>query len=78
MMLSIILYDLGFFVKNQAFMGVWIHVTVFDSIPFIHISDFMLISNSWYYISKVDFEIRDDHTSRSSFSFPGSVVPYEF
>ena len=79
------LYDFGFFVKNQMFIGVWIYVRVFNSIPLIHMSVFMPILNCFYYYSSVAvLDVRDGDTSKSSFivqdylSFPGYFVfPYE-
>jgi hypothetical protein len=57
------LYGYSFFVKNQVSVGVCIYFWVFDSIPLINLSVFMLIIGSFYsYCSEVQLEIRDGDT----------------
>ena len=74
-----------FFIKNQVFEGVWINIRVFDSVPLVLLSVFMLIQDCFQYCSSiVEFEIRDCDASRSSFivqdyfGYPGFFAfPYE-
>ena len=62
------MYNFGFFVKNQVFIGKLISITIFSLIALIHMSVFMLIPNCFYYYSSiVELEHMDGHTSRSSF-----------
>jgi hypothetical protein len=54
------LYSIGFFVKNQVSIGVWVYFTVFSSIPLIYLSVSIPIPCSfYYYCSVVQLEIRD-------------------
>ena len=63
-----LLYNFGFFVKNQVFIGVWINVRVFNLIPSIHMSVLMPIPSCFYYYSSITaIEVRDGDISRSSF-----------
>ena len=79
------LCNFSFFVKNQMFLGMWICVRVFDSIPSIHMSVFRTVLSCFYYYSSVlEPEGRDGNTPGSSFiaqdcfSYPGFfVLPYE-
>ena len=47
------LHIFGFIAKNQASIGVWIYIWVFNSIPLIHLSGFMLIPHGYYYYYSV-------------------------
>ena len=59
---------LYFFVKNQAFEGVWINNWVFDSVLLVFLSVFMAIPSCFQYCSfVVKFEVRNCDASRSSF-----------
>ena len=56
----------GFFVKNQVFVGVWIDIWVFDSVPLVLLSVLMPIPGCFQYCcSIVEFEVRDCVVSRS-------------
>ena len=62
------LYGLGFFVKNQVSIGVWVYIWVFYSLPLISLSVFMLIPYGfYYYCSIVQLDMWDGNTSRSPF-----------
>ena len=79
------LYGLGFFVKNQLSIGVWIYFWVFDLIPLINLSVSVPIPYSFYhYCSVSQLEIRNGDTSRSPLIVQGClgysgyfVFPYE-
>ena len=72
-------------VKTQVFIGMWTYVRVFDSIPLIHVSIFVPISNCFYYYSSiVQLDVKNSDASRSSFivqdcfSFPRFFAfPYQ-
>ena len=54
------------FVKNQVFVGVWINIWVFNSIPLVLLSVLMPIPVCFQYCrSVVEFEVRDHDASRS-------------
>ena len=62
------LYNVSSFVKNQVFIGLWINIWVFDSIPLVNTSVLMPIPSSFHYCcSVIEFEVRDGNASRSSF-----------
>ena len=62
------LHNLSFFVKTQVFIGLWINIRVFDSIPLVHLSVFMPIPSSFHYCSStVELEVKDSDASVSSF-----------
>ena len=62
------LYNFGFFVKNQVFIGLWINIWVFDSIPLVNILVFVPIPSSFHYCSSViEFEVRDGNASGRTF-----------
>ena len=62
------LYKFSSFVKNQVFIGLWINIQVFDSIPLVNVSDFMPVPSSFHYCSSViEFEVRNGNASCSSF-----------
>ena len=53
-------YIFCFFVKNQVFIGVWINIWVFNSVPLVLLSVFMPIPGYFQYCSSVvEFEVRD-------------------
>jgi hypothetical protein len=60
------LYVFGFFVS----VDVWVYLWVFNSIPLINLSVFMPVPWGWFYhyCSVVQLEVRNDDTSRSSFT----------
>ena len=61
------LYNLSFFVKNQVFIGVWINIRVFNSIPLVNVSVFIPIPSCFHYCSSVvELDITDGDASRSS------------
>ena len=61
------LYNFGFFVKNQLYIGVYFTVIIFNLIPMIHISVFMPTTSNFYYSSSiVELEVRSGGTSRCS------------
>ena len=63
------LYNFSFFGKNQALIGVFINIWVFDSIPLANLSVFMPILSCFHYCcSAIEFEVRDGNASRSSFT----------
>ena len=75
------LYNFGFFVKNQEFIGMWINIRVFNSISFIHVSIFMTVPSCFYcYSSLVELKVRDGNGSEGSFivqdcfGYPGFFV----
>ena len=78
-------YKFGFLIKNQVFIGVWVSIRVFTSIPLIYLSIFVPIPSCFQdYSSVVELEVRDGDASRSSFivqgcfGYPGSFVsPYK-
>ena len=78
-------YIFCFSVKNQMFLGVWIDIRVFDSVPLVLLSVLMSVPGCFQYCSSVvEFEVKDCDTSRSSlivkdcFSYPWFFVfPYE-
>ena len=48
-----------FFVKNQVFIGVWIDIQVFNSVPLVLLSVFMPVAGCFQYCSSVvEFEVR--------------------
>ena len=67
------------------FIGVWIDIRVFNSVPLVLLSVFMPIPSCFHYsASIIEFEVRDGDTSRNSFiaqdcfGYPGFLVfPYE-
>ena len=62
------LHNFSFFIKNQVFIGVWIDIWVFDSIPLVNLSVFMSIPSCFYYCcSVVELDVRDGDASRNSF-----------
>ena len=81
------LYNFNFFVKTSLFMGEWINIGVFDSIPLVYPSVFMPIPGSFYYCSSIiELDLRDGDACRSSFivqdffffGYPGFFIfPYE-
>ena len=79
------LYNFCSFVKNQVFIGVWINIRVFNSIPLINVSVFMSISSCFHYCgSVIEFEVWDGNASGSTFivqdcfGYPGFFVfPYK-
>ena len=77
-------YNFSFFVKNQVFIGTWVNIWVFDLVPLVLLSVFMLIPNCFHYCSFiVQFEVRDGDASSSSFIvedcfvYLGFFFPYE-
>ena len=79
------LYNFSFFVKNHVhicvFIGVWINIMVFDSIPLVHLSVFMLISRCFQYCSSItELDVKDGDDFRNSFilkdcsGYPGFFV----
>ena len=79
------LYNFSFFIKNQVFIGVWINIRVFDSIPLANLSVSMPIPRCLNYCSSIiELEVKDGDASGSSFivqdcfGYPGFFVfPYE-
>ena len=58
------LYNFHFFVKNGMFIGVWINIQVFNSIPFVNVSVFMPIPSCFHYCSYVlELYVRDGNAS---------------
>ena len=56
-------YIFCFFVKNQVFVGVWIDIWVFYSVPLVLLSVLMPIPGCFQYCSSVvEFDIRDCDT----------------
>ena len=78
-------YKFGLFVKKQVFIGVWVNIRVFNSIPLVYLSIFVPIPSCFQdYSSVIELKVRDDDASRSSsivqgcFGYPGSFVsPYK-
>ena len=75
------LYNFSFFVKNRVFVGVWINILVFDSIPLVNQSVFMSIPSCFHSCSSViELDVRDGDASESSFiiqncfGYPGFLV----
>ena len=61
-------YNFSFFVKNQVFIGVWMNIWIFYSIPLDTLFVFMTIPDCFYYCSSIiEVNVRDGDTSRSSF-----------
>ena len=62
-------FDVFYFVvKNKVFKVVWINIQVFDSVPFVLLSVFMLIPEYFqYWSSVVEFEFRNCDACRISF-----------
>ena len=59
----------GFFNKNYLFIGVWINVGVFNSIPLIHVHIFVTRPSCFhYYKSTVKLEAREDDAFGSTFT----------
>ena len=48
-----LLYNFGFFAKNQVFISVWIYIRVFDSIPLSSGPVFMQIPTCFYFYSYI-------------------------
>ena len=79
------LYNFSSFVENQVFIGLWINIWVFDSIPFVNVSVFVPIPSCFHYCSSIiGLDVRYGDASRSSFlvqncfGFPGFFVfPYK-
>ena len=77
-------YNFSFFVKIQVFVGVWVNIRIFNSIPFVYLSIFVPILGCFQdYSSIVELEPGDGDVSCSSFivqgcfGYPGSFVfPY--
>ena len=62
------LHNFSFFIKNQVFIGLWINIRVFVSIPSVILSGFMLVPSCFYYYSPiVEIDVRDGDAWRSSF-----------
>ena len=79
------LYNFSFFVKNQVFIGVWINIWVFNSIPMVDLSVFMPVPSCFHFCSSIiELEAKDGDPFKSSFivqdyfGCPGFFVfPYE-
>ena len=66
--LFFLLHNFSFFVKNQVFIGLWIKIWIFDSIPLVNISVYVPIPSSFHYcISVIELEVRDGSVSGSTF-----------
>ena len=62
------LYTFCSFVENQVFIGLWVNIRVFYSIPYVNFSVVMPIPSCFQYCSSViEFEVRDGNACRSSF-----------
>ena len=78
-------YIFSSLVENQVFIGLWVNIWVFYSIPLVDFSVFMPVPSCFHYCSSViEFEVRDGNASRSSFivldsfGYPGFFVfPYK-
>ena len=67
-MLSFLLCKFSFFVKNQVFIGVWTNIQVFDFIPLVNLSIFMLLPCCFHYCSSiVKLDVRNSDVSGKSF-----------
>jgi hypothetical protein len=74
------------FVKDRVTIGVWVHLWVFNSIPFSYLSVAVPVPCSFYHnCSVVHHEVRHGDSTRgsfiveSSFTYPRFfVIPYEF
>ena len=79
-----LLYNFSFFVKNQVFIDVWVHIRVFNSIPVVFLSIFVPVPSCFQnYSSIIELEVRDGDASGSffivqdCFGYPRSTVfPY--
>ena len=62
------LNNFSFFVKNDVFIGVWIDIWVFDSIPLVNFSVCMPVPSCFHYCrSVIELDVRDGDASGSSF-----------
>ena len=71
-----------FFVKNQVFVGVWINIQVFDSVPLILLSIFMLIPDCFQCCSStgkfgIVMPLEVLLLYRIAFTILGFFFPYE-
>ena len=63
-----LMYNFSFFVKNQVFIGVWVNIRVFNSIPLAYLSIFVPIPISFQdYGTIIELEVRDGDVPRRSF-----------
>jgi hypothetical protein len=67
----------GFLIKNHVFMGIWIYVWVFNSIPLVN--DSVLCHYQYHYYSSVlQLEVRGNDTSGRAFIVQDCFSKLEF
>ena len=71
-LLNMLSFSIEYFLllcQNQVFIGVWIGIRVFDSVPLVLLSVFMLTQSCFPYCSSViKFRVRDYDACKSSFT----------